>query len=67
MQENTLHRTMSRLCQKTAGGVLNLGMAKTGCRTYLAVAGGFEVPKVMGRCIPDLVIPGTGKSTADLR
>ena len=39
---------MNQAVKVPAGGVLNLGMAKTGCRTYLAVAGGFEVPKVMG-------------------
>ena len=39
---------MNQEMKVPAGGVLNLGMAKTGCRTYLAVAGGFEVPKVMG-------------------
>ena len=31
-----------------AGKVLNLGMVKSGCRTYLAAAGGIDVPKVMG-------------------
>lgn len=30
------------------GDVLNLGMASMGCRTYLAVSGGFLVPLVMG-------------------
>lgn len=30
------------------GAVLNLGMASKGCRTYLAVSGGFMVPLVMG-------------------
>ena len=30
------------------GDVLNLGMASRGCRTYLAVSGGFLVPLVMG-------------------
>ena len=39
---------MNQAVKVPAGGVLNLGMAKTGCRAYLAVAGGFEVPKVMG-------------------
>ena len=39
---------MNQAVKVPEGGVLNLGMAKTGCRTYLAVAGGFEVPKVMG-------------------
>lgn len=31
-----------------AGSKLTLGFAKTGCRTYLAVAGGIDVPPVMG-------------------
>ncbi len=30
------------------GQILKGGMAKTGCRGYLAVAGGFAIPKVMG-------------------
>ncbi len=32
----------------TAGDVLELGAATAGCRAYLAVAGGVEVPLVMG-------------------
>lgn len=31
-----------------AGDKLNLGFAASGCRTYLAVAGGIDVPPVMG-------------------
>ncbi len=31
-----------------AGDVLQMGVAATGCRAYLAVAGGFHVPEVMG-------------------
>ena len=31
-----------------AGTVITFGAAKTGCRCYLAVAGGFDVPPVMG-------------------
>ena len=31
-----------------AGDVLSMKMAKSGMRAYLAVAGGFEIPKVMG-------------------
>ncbi len=31
-----------------AGDQLRLGAAKTGCRTYLAFAGGLDVPQVMG-------------------
>lgn len=30
------------------GGILEMGYARRGCRTYLAIAGGFEVPVVMG-------------------
>ena len=30
------------------GAALTLGMAKNGCRTYLAVSGGIDVPKVLG-------------------
>lgn len=38
---------MNRAYQVKAGDVLKLGMAKSGCRTYLAVAGGLDVPMVM--------------------
>lgn len=31
-----------------AGDILRFGMAEEGCRTYLAVAGGFLIPEVMG-------------------
>lgn len=31
-----------------AGDVVQMSVAKTGCRAYLAVAGGFNVPEVMG-------------------
>lgn len=31
-----------------AGSVLEMGGARNGCRTYLAVAGGFDLPQVMG-------------------
>ena len=31
-----------------AGAELAVGAARTGCRTYLAVAGGFAVPRVLG-------------------
>jgi len=30
------------------GSVLSFGAAKSGCRTYLTVSGGFSVPKVLG-------------------
>lgn len=32
----------------TAGDILEVGAAVTGCRSYLAIAGGIEVPLVMG-------------------
>lgn len=31
-----------------AGEVVQMGIAPTGCRAYLAIAGGFDVPAVMG-------------------
>ena len=31
-----------------AGSVLDFGACRTGCRAYLAVRGGFDVPRVMG-------------------
>ncbi len=31
-----------------AGGRLKLGAARRGCRAYLAVAGGFDIPRVLG-------------------
>jgi len=33
-----------------AGDVVQMGIAPSGCRAYLAVAGGFVVPAVMGSC-----------------
>lgn len=30
------------------GSILKFGACKTGCRAYLAVAGGYDIPKVMG-------------------
>ena|SRR5574344_765697 len=33
-----------------AGDVIQMGIAPSGCRAYLAIAGGFAVPKVMGSC-----------------
>lgn len=38
---------MNRAFPVRAKDVLKLGMAKSGCRTYMAVAGGVEVPVVM--------------------
>lgn len=37
------------------GEVLELGIAKSGLRTYLAVHGGIDVPKVMGSCSTDTI------------
>ncbi len=37
-----------------AGDVLQMGFATVGCRAYLAVAGGFHVPEVMGSCATSL-------------
>ena len=37
-----------------AGQVLTMGCARTGCRGYLAVQGGFDVPVVMGSRSTDL-------------
>ncbi len=39
---------MNRAVQIKAGDVLTLGTAVSGCRTYLAVSGGIDVPLVMG-------------------
>lgn len=39
---------MGRPIAVTAGAVLRFGRAATGCRTYLCVSGGFDVPRVMG-------------------
>lgn len=39
---------MYRAIPVSAGSVLQLGMAKSGMRGYLAVSGGFDIPHVMG-------------------
>ncbi|MDD6615845.1 MAG: biotin-dependent carboxyltransferase family protein [Lachnospiraceae bacterium] len=39
---------MYRPVAAASGSVLMLGMAKSGCRTYLAAAGGIDVPVVLG-------------------
>ncbi len=39
---------MNRPILAAAGSTLSLGMAVSGCRTYLAAAGGIDVPPVMG-------------------
>ena len=39
-----------RVTQAVAGQVLSLGTAKTGMRAYLLVAGGIDVPQIMGSC-----------------
>lgn len=46
---------MYRTVLANAGAVLELGIAKSGLRTYLAVKGGMDVPKVMGSCSTDTV------------
>ncbi len=39
---------LQRCVHAHAGSVLKMGMADSGCRTYMAVAGGLDVPLVMG-------------------
>lgn len=39
---------MQRCVRAETGSVLKMGMAAIGCRTYMAVAGGLDVPLVMG-------------------
>ncbi len=39
---------MQRLVTAPAGSLLKMGTAQTGCRTYMAVSGGLDVPLVMG-------------------
>ena len=39
---------MGQAVTAKAGSVLQMGQAKDGCRTYLAVAGGFDVPVLHG-------------------
>lgn len=39
---------MQRCVRAHAGSVLKMGMAERGCRTYMAVTGGLDVPPVMG-------------------
>lgn len=39
---------LGQAVQAKAGSVLQMGQAKNGCRTYLAVAGGFDVPVLHG-------------------
>ena len=39
---------MNRAVAIKAGSILKFGAYKSGCRAYLAVAGGFDVPLVMG-------------------
>ena len=45
---------MNRAISVSPGSVLTLGMAVSGCRTYLAVAGGIQVPPVLGSRSTDL-------------
>lgn len=46
--------SMYRPLAVKAGSSLSLGMAKTGCRTYIAFAGGIQVPAVMGSRSTDI-------------
>ncbi len=39
---------MQQLVQAPAGSLLKMGTAQNGCRTYMAVSGGLDVPLVMG-------------------
>lgn len=39
---------MQQVVMAPAGGLLKMGTAQTGCRTYMAVSGGLDVPLVMG-------------------
>ncbi len=41
-------------CQLPAGSVLQLGGMRQGCRSYLAVRGGFDVPPLLGSRSSDL-------------
>jgi antagonist of KipI len=45
-----------------AGDILEIGQSQSGCRGYIAVTGGFEVPLVMGSrsCYPGAGIGGLG-------
>ncbi len=40
--------SMQHCVHAHAGSVLKMGMADTGCRTYMAVSGGLDVPLIMG-------------------
>lgn len=40
--------TMYRAVLVNSGDTLNLGFAKTGCRGYLSVSGGMNIPELMG-------------------
>jgi len=43
-----------RLVRVPAGGEISLEKCRAGCRGYLAVAGGLDVPRVLGGCGTDL-------------
>lgn len=45
---------MNRPLEVKAGSSLSLGMVKEGCRTYIAFAGGVDVPAVMGSRSTDI-------------
>lgn len=48
LQKNGEEMPMNRPVEAKAGDVITLGMAADGCRTYLAFAGGIDVPVVLG-------------------
>jgi antagonist of KipI len=43
-----------RLVRVRAGGEISLEKCRAGCRGYLAISGGFDVPPVLGGCGTDL-------------
>lgn len=45
---NGMPISLNRPFVARAGSVLEFGYAKTGCRCYLAAAGGWKVPKILG-------------------
>ncbi len=47
-KRNGISIPMYRSISVKRGDILSMGMAKTGLRSYLAVAGGFDLPLVMG-------------------
>lgn len=51
---NQVPVSMNREAHIKAGDILSFGVAVSGCRTYLAVAGGMDIPMVMGSQSTDL-------------